>query len=563
MISSYYREVLSKYGYDKGRSFIHQVIDHLEEEWEEDRKKLFVVEAPTGYGKSTITATLAQMVYDDGGKMIAAYPLRALLEDQHLKLQKILNNSYIIGKQYMYRHESPYLIKPITLTTVDSLSLTMFGLAPEDINRIIKNWDEWSGTTTGSAGHYLFSWSTVLLSDLVLDEVHLLTDETRSLNYLAALMNYAAKNEMHLILMSATLPDALRRELRSCLGKFQNRLSWLEYYDPEFDGERLEKTYGLNFEKLKDDKHERILHRLVEGWSSGFTKALVVFNRVRDAMEFYTLCKERIDVDEDHIILLHSLFTNKDREDKSKKLNKLKSSEKYVVVTTQVVEAGVDMSSNLLITELAPANSLVQRFGRFLRYGEKDGMSYIWVDGSLNTDKGRYKVYDKTLCMRTLEYLEKNLEKIKMHIPTGENGYKRMLNYVYDYFEVSSRDVEDMLLTFTNFDSVSDAVKIFMKVEGSFVGRTTLTAVIPQNLGEAIPVDFNRWRKLVEKDMIKEVLTIEGNPITLEELRRIRDVEHFLKYTAKKNVCAFKTGCFYDGELGLLFDMGEGDAEDL
>src|SRR5690606_15868109 len=41
-----------------------------------------------------------------------------------------------------------------------------------------------------------------------------------------------------------------------------------------------------------------------------------------------------------------------------------------IIVATQVVEAGVDISANCLITELAPWPSLVQRFGRCARYGD-------------------------------------------------------------------------------------------------------------------------------------------------------------------------------------------------
>ncbi|MBV5323351.1 CRISPR-associated helicase/endonuclease Cas3, partial [bacterium] len=42
---------------------------------------------------------------------------------------------------------------------------------------------------------------------------------------------------------------------------------------------------------------------------------------------------------------------------------------KRIIVATQVVEAGVDISAVLLITDLAPWSSLVQRFGRCARWG--------------------------------------------------------------------------------------------------------------------------------------------------------------------------------------------------
>ena len=57
-----------------------------------------------------------------------------------------------------------------------------------------------------------------------------------------------------------------------------------------------------------------------------------------------------------------------------------------VVVATQAVEAGVDISARTLITEVAPWTSLVQRFGRCNRAGEYERGYVIWVDlGDNNT----------------------------------------------------------------------------------------------------------------------------------------------------------------------------------
>jgi CRISPR-associated endonuclease/helicase Cas3 len=53
-----------------------------------------------------------------------------------------------------------------------------------------------------------------------------------------------------------------------------------------------------------------------------------------------------------------------------------------IVIATQAVEAGVDMTSSILFTELAPWSSLVQRFGRCNRYGEaaEAGADVLWID---------------------------------------------------------------------------------------------------------------------------------------------------------------------------------------
>ncbi|HEY3963283.1 MAG TPA: DEAD/DEAH box helicase [Planctomycetaceae bacterium] len=51
-----------------------------------------------------------------------------------------------------------------------------------------------------------------------------------------------------------------------------------------------------------------------------------------------------------------------------------------IVVSTQVIEAGVDISAKLLVTQLAPWGSLVQRFGRCNRRGEHAEAVVLWLD---------------------------------------------------------------------------------------------------------------------------------------------------------------------------------------
>ena len=74
-------------------------------------------------------------------------------------------------------------------------------------------------------------------------------------------------------------------------------------------------------------------------------------------------------------VLIHSRFRPGDRR---KRLAELltRDSRKGIVVSTQVVEAGVDVSAQVLFSEIAPWTSLVQRFGRCNRRAEhaKNGL---------------------------------------------------------------------------------------------------------------------------------------------------------------------------------------------
>ena len=60
-----------------------------------------------------------------------------------------------------------------------------------------------------------------------------------------------------------------------------------------------------------------------------------------------------------------------------------------IVVATQAVEAGVDISAAVLFTEIAPWSSMVQRFGRANRYAElDDGADVRWIDLLQAADDG-------------------------------------------------------------------------------------------------------------------------------------------------------------------------------
>lgn len=79
-------------------------------------------------------------------------------------------------------------------------------------------------------------------------------------------------------------------------------------------------------------------------------------------------------------VLLHSRFRLKDRKVHVEEALANPPAEGTIVISTQVIEAGVDVSATTLFTELAPWASLVQRFGRCNRKGRDDGAQVFWID---------------------------------------------------------------------------------------------------------------------------------------------------------------------------------------
>lgn len=136
-------------------------------------------------------------------------------------------------------------------------------------------------------------------------------------------------------------------------------------------------TYTLS--STTKDAHAKELAQLIKDKHQNGTLTLVVVNRVNRARKLYATLKadKKSSLDPKHIALIHSRFRPVDRERHTKILF---GSGDRIVIATQAVEAGVDVSARVLITELAPWSSLVQRIGRCNRKGDIHDAEFIWVD---------------------------------------------------------------------------------------------------------------------------------------------------------------------------------------
>ena len=134
---------------------------------------------------------------------------------------------------------------------------------------------------------------------------------------------------------------------------------------------------------------EQALTRHVAG-----TRTLVVVNRVELAqLAFEAVSKDVEKADGPEVVLLHSRFRRPDRDRGMSALVSQPGPQGIVAIATQVVEAGVDISSRTLITETAPFSSIVQRLGRCNRAGEEDAATVIWLDrGPVAPDAGGRKL---------------------------------------------------------------------------------------------------------------------------------------------------------------------------
>jgi len=140
----------------------------------------------------------------------------------------------------------------------------------------------------------------------------------------------------------------------------------------------------LDFIKIREDK-----------------RYLFIFNTINSAKQFYSLIGEAY---EDTTFL----STHVVPEERLQRITDIKKGKYKIVVTTQLVEAGVDIDFDVVIRDIAPLDSINQASGRCNRNGKGDGTVYIV---SLKDEKGRkYSsyVYDRVLLDITKNILQKH-----------------------------------------------------------------------------------------------------------------------------------------------------------
>ncbi len=140
---------------------------------------------------------------------------------------------------------------------------------------------------------------------------------------------------------------------------------------------------------------------------------LVIVNTVARAQGIFNALRKQYKFEENRLALIHSRFRPADRKLQMEKLPKPGEQKDLIVISTQAIEAGVDISASVLLTELAPAASLVQRFGRVNRYGElnsKGGGLIHWIDiTGASTDK-------RTLESLSMPYKFEEIEQGKNYL---------------------------------------------------------------------------------------------------------------------------------------------------
>jgi len=327
--------------------------------------RYMVLELPTGYGK-TVAGPHLYRAYREAGlcwRAIHVFPLRAIL---HKTLSRYVHEHPTIEFTYQdgdvtlrERYvKDPYFRGEYVLTTLDSFVHNLLRVPVAEVHKFLERHLR--------AVHYHIPFAYIYPSCVFIDEAHIAAQDEagKALAALKASLEVLRGAEVPVVVMSATLGGWKREFFRGFtfieLGeKDEESDGRVVVHDGEF--ERVFSQTKYSVEVVDETEVEKTAKKEIERGR----RVLVIINNIQKAVE---LAKSL------EAVLVHSMLTREDRQVAEGMLGGAR-----IVVGTSAIEAGVDVSFDVLITSADAAESVVQRVGRVCRYGgDCEGKIYLF-----------------------------------------------------------------------------------------------------------------------------------------------------------------------------------------
>lgn len=338
---------------------------------------IFFLEAPTGCGKSNVAFASSFLMTKQGmGKIIYVYPFNNLVEQNKASIEEIFKGYNVLKDVAVVNSITPikcevdvkkecgeeipeyytkalldrqFLNYPIILTTHVNLFQTMFGTEREAV----------------------FGFHQLVGSVIVLDEIQsykntLWTEIMMFLQYFCKFLH------CKVLIMSATLPD-----LSMLTGKeerVQRLIQNREYY---FGDKRFQGRVQISYELLRDNFDEDALYEHVKHQVASKKKIVIEFIKKDMAYRFF----DRLREDEEITIPIDRMTGDDNTVDRQKILKRIKDEtyckEGFLLVATQVIEAGVDIDMDIGYKDISILDSEEQFMGRINRNAKREGVVYF------------------------------------------------------------------------------------------------------------------------------------------------------------------------------------------
>ncbi|NLY43918.1 MAG: CRISPR-associated helicase Cas3' [Clostridiaceae bacterium] len=188
------------------------------------------------------------------------------------------------------------------------------------------------------------------------------------------------------MVMSATMPRFLREHFLNLLGLPEAIVA--------MERMNIKRNRWVYIDNTVEEIRERVIREVKKG-----KKVAVIVNDIKTAKTEYEAYMNLLKEDDlsYKILCLHSEFAMIDRQEKERKLTDKKGDTYHLVIATQVIEVSLDISFEIMYSECAPIDSLVQRAGRCNRYGEFNDSCFYIFNASETSLKYVYKNQDEVM----------------------------------------------------------------------------------------------------------------------------------------------------------------------
>lgn len=379
-----------------------------------DSRKHTLVVAPTGAGKTDL------MMKRTKGRIFYTLPFQASINSMWQRFQdfdsenpdiRLLHSTskIIVGDSIDEKILQPLAGSSIKVLTPHQLASIIFG-------------------TSG--------YESVMLDlmdcDIILDEIHTYSDYSRSM--VVEIVKMLLRLGCRIHIGTATMPSTLYNQLLDILGGKDN------VFEISLNNNQLE-TFNRHLIDKFDNFDE--VYDIINKAVTNTEKLLIVMNTVKKAQDLFKEIEGKFpDIPK---MLIHSRFRRKDRANLESILkfefdgnNEGIGLKPCVVVSTQVVEVSLDISFDRMITEAAPIDSLIQRFGRVNRRRNYDSLKMetrTYKPIHIFIDKAKTLPYDKETVIRSFNVLPEELSLLE------ENELQGLIDEVYDKIEIKPIDV--------------------------------------------------------------------------------------------------------------------------
>lgn len=406
-------------------------------------KKIYTLTSPTGSGKTLTSFSFAiklrNRIKKELGytpRIIYSLPFISIINQNFDVFNEVLSmledykksrSKYLLAHHHLseskYEEDNEYLETEKSILLIEAWESEI----------IVTTFVQLLETIIGFKNKFLKKYHNIAKSIILLDEVQNIPVEYW--NIVGNMLFYLSKYfDCHIILLTSTKPlifkDYETIELLDDNEKYykcNNRVRLI----PNFKIKTLDDTLDF-FSDIHNENPNN--------------SYMFVLNTINSSIEFYIKLKELID--KRNLYYLSSNVIPKHRIERIKEMKeRLKKREKIYLVTTQVVEAGVDIDFDIVFRDIAPLDSVIQVAGRCNREN-RNNVGDVYILSLFNEKNSSYSkmVYGKVSPDLAYQIISK-----KDSIP--ENSFYELINHYFEEISKlkSQQDSIDIEMAFLNW----------------------------------------------------------------------------------------------------------------